>query len=107
MDDGPASDSLDVPAPAGGNFGADTDNGSTLSIMPGPAAAAAAYGQAGACRLFEGAFEKLRQMASALFVRTPKKPGSLALAYSPASRLAHPGGADARVWPGWVNPRAS
>src|SRR5690348_17862627 len=38
MDTGPASDSLEVPAPAGSNFGADTDSGSTLAVMPGPVA---------------------------------------------------------------------
>ena len=86
MDDGPASDSLDVPAPAIGGFGGDGDNGSTLSIMPGPAQPQPRTAKPAHAALFEGAFEKLRQMASALFVRAPKKPGSLALAYA-----QHPG----------------
>ena len=85
LDEGPASDSLDVPAPAGG-FGADTDTGSTLSIMPGPAAPQPRTAKPAHAALFEGAFEKLRQMASALFVRAPKKPSSLAAAYA-----RHPG----------------
>ena len=86
LDDGPASDSLDVPAPAGGNFGADTDTGSTLSVMPGPAAPQPRSAKPAHAALFEDAFEKLRRMASALFMRAPRKPGSLAVAYA-----QHPG----------------
>jgi len=85
MDDGPASDSLEVPAP-GATFGTDTDTGSTLSIMPGPAQPQPRTAKPAHAALFEGAFEKLRQMASALFVRAPKKAGSLAVAYA-----QHPG----------------
>ena len=86
LDDGPASDSLDVPAPAGTGLGADTDTGSTLSIMPGPAQPQPRTAKPAHAALFEGAFDKLRQMASALFSRAPKKPGTLALAYA-----QHPG----------------
>lgn len=86
MDDGPASDSLEVPAPAGGAFGADTDSGSTLAIMPGPAQPQPRAAKPAHAALFENAFEKLRQMASALFVQAPRKPASLTLAYA-----QHPG----------------
>jgi murein DD-endopeptidase MepM/ murein hydrolase activator NlpD len=84
-DDGPAADSLDVPAPEAG-FGADTDNGSTLSVTPGPAAPQPRTAKPARAALFQGAFERLRQMASALFVRAPQKPSSLATAYA-----RHPG----------------
>ena len=90
MDDGPASDSLEASAPPSGNFGgnfsADTDSGSTLSVTPGPAAPQPRTAKPAHASLFEDAFEKLRKMASAIFVRPPRGPASLSVAYA-----QHPG----------------
>ncbi|HXS07108.1 MAG TPA: peptidoglycan DD-metalloendopeptidase family protein [Rhizomicrobium sp.] len=86
MDTGPASDSLEVPAPAGSNFGADTDSGSTLAVMPGPAAPQPRTAKPAHASLLQNGFERLRKIASALFVRTPKAAGSFAAAYA-----QHPG----------------
>jgi murein DD-endopeptidase MepM/ murein hydrolase activator NlpD len=86
MEDGPASDSLEVPAPAGSNFGGDTDGGSTLSVMPGPVAPQPRTAKPAHASLLQDGFEKLRQMATALFVRPPRPPASLSVAYA-----QHPG----------------
>ena len=87
-DDGPASDSLDVPAPAGAQdiFGADTDAGSTLSVMPGPAAPQPRTAKPEHAGLLDGAFAGLRRMASAIFAPGRKDPAPLSVAYA-----HHPG----------------
>lgn len=86
MDEGPASDSLETPAPPGSNFGADTDNGSSLSVMPGPAAPQPRTAKPAHASLLDDAFARLRKMASALFDRPAKAPLSLSAAY-----VQHPG----------------
>ena len=61
MDDGPAGDSLQLPG--GANLSADTDNGSSLSVMPGPAAPQQRTAKPAHASLIDDTFAKLRQMA--------------------------------------------
>jgi murein DD-endopeptidase MepM/ murein hydrolase activator NlpD len=88
MDGGPASDSLEVQAPANApiNLGGDTDNGSTLSVLPGPVAPQPRTAKPAHASLLNDAFAKLRKMASAIFARRAKNPTTLSAAYA-----QHPG----------------
>ncbi len=85
-DDGPASDSLEVSGPAPNNFGGDTDAGSTLAVMPGPAAPQPRTAKPVHASLLDGAFAKLRKMTAALFSPRPKNLAALSAVYA-----QHPG----------------
>ncbi|MGZ5921880.1 MAG: peptidoglycan DD-metalloendopeptidase family protein [Rhizomicrobium sp.] len=86
LDDGPASDSLEVSAPAQNNFGGDADAGSTLPVMPGPAAPQPRTAKPVHASLLDGAFAKLRKMAAAIFSPHPKNLAALSAVYA-----QHPG----------------
>ena len=89
LDDGPASDSLEVSAPAQNNFGGDADAGSTLPVMPGPAAAPAAHGQARPCQPAGGRLRKIAQDGvRRIFSPHPKKPRRAFGGLCPASGFA-------------------
>jgi murein DD-endopeptidase MepM/ murein hydrolase activator NlpD len=83
-DDGPASDSLDVAPPVSG--GTDSDGGSTLSVLPGPAAPQPRTAKPTRASLLNDTFTKLRKMASAIFARAPRNPAALSAIYA-----QHPG----------------
>jgi murein DD-endopeptidase MepM/ murein hydrolase activator NlpD len=87
-DDGPASDSLGVAAPATlpGTFAPDSDNGSTLSVMPGPASPQPRIAKPEHAGLLDDALTKLRKLAAALFAPRAKNPDALSAAYA-----KHPG----------------
>jgi murein DD-endopeptidase MepM/ murein hydrolase activator NlpD len=86
-DDGPASDSLGVSAPAGlpGTF-ADTDHGSTLSVMPGPAQPQPRVARPEHAGLLDDAWAKLRKLASDVFTLRARDPAALSAVYA-----QHPG----------------
>ena len=86
LDDGPASDSLDVSVPAQGNFSSDADAGSTLPVMPGPAAPQPRTAKPVHASLLDGAFAELRKMAAAIFSPHPKNLAALSAVYA-----QHPG----------------
>ena len=87
MDEIPAGDSGGAQPPGNGpTFGADTDTGSTLSVMPGPIAPQPRTAKPAHASLLDDAFAKLRKMASALFARPARNPVSLSAAYA-----QHPG----------------
>ena len=87
-DDGPASDSLEIPAPmsAQGNFSADTDGGSSLAVMPGPATPQPRTAKPDHASLLNDTLAKLRKMASAIFSRPPRNTAALSAIYA-----QHPG----------------
>ena len=87
-EDGPASDSLDVQAPdeVPGNFGGDIDTGSSLPVMPGPAAPQPRTAKPAHASILDDVFAKLRKMAAAVFTLPAKNRISLSEAYA-----QHPG----------------
>jgi murein DD-endopeptidase MepM/ murein hydrolase activator NlpD len=87
-DDGPASDSLGVAAPAGlpGTFSPDADNGSALSVMPGPALPQPRIAKPDHAGLLDKALTKLRRLAASVF--SPRAKGTAALS---AVYAEHPG----------------
>lgn len=82
--DGPASDSLDVGAPLQG--GIDSDGGSSLSVLPGPAAPQPRTAKPVRASLLNDTFAKLRKMASAIFTRPRRDMAALSAIYA-----QHPG----------------
>ena len=82
--DGPASDSLDVGAPLQG--GIDSEGGSSLSVLPGPAAPQPRTAKPVRASLLNDTFAKLRKMASAIFTRPPRDTAALSAIYA-----QHPG----------------
>ena len=88
MDGGPAGDSLDVQAPVGAptSLGNDTDNGSTLSVMPGPVAPQPRTAKPVHASLLNDTFAKLRKITGRLFIRPARNPVTLSAAYA-----QHPG----------------
>lgn len=82
--DGPASDSLDVGAPLAS--GIDSDGGSSLSVLPGPAAPQPRTAKPVRASLLNDTFAKLRKMASAIFTRPPRDMAALSAIYA-----QHPG----------------
>ncbi|MES2254855.1 MAG: peptidoglycan DD-metalloendopeptidase family protein [Pseudomonadota bacterium] len=85
-DDGPASDSLDVSAPLPAGTGADSDSGSTLSVLPGPVAPQPRTAKPVRASLLNDAFAKLRKMAVAIFAQPARNPAQLSAVYA-----QHPG----------------
>ena len=87
-DDGPASDSLGVAAPARlpGTFAPDSDNDSALSVMPGPASPQPRIAKPEHAGLLDGTWTKLRKLATALFTPRAKNPDALSAVYA-----KHPG----------------
>ncbi len=87
-DDGPAGDSIDLGAQGESavDFGDDTNAGSTLSVMPGPAAPQPRIAKPVHAGLLDQVFTKLRKMAVALFSGSAKGSAALSAAYA-----RHPG----------------
>jgi murein DD-endopeptidase MepM/ murein hydrolase activator NlpD len=87
-DSGPAGDSIDIGAQGESavDFGGDTSAGSTLSVMPGPAAPQPRIAKPVHAGLLDQMFTKLRRMAAALFSGSAKDASSLSAAYA-----RHPG----------------
>jgi murein DD-endopeptidase MepM/ murein hydrolase activator NlpD len=85
-DDGPASDSLDVAAPLQSGSVPDVDGGSSLSVLPGPAAPQPRTAKPVGANLLNDAFAKLRKLASALFTRSARNATALSAIYA-----QHPG----------------
>ncbi len=86
MDEGGPADSIEAPGSAQGNFGNDVDTGSTLSVMPGPAAPQPRTAKPVHASLLNDAFAGLRKMAAAIFARPPKNAIALSAVYA-----QHPG----------------
>jgi murein DD-endopeptidase MepM/ murein hydrolase activator NlpD len=82
--DAPASDSLDVGTPLQG--GIDSDGGSTLSVLPGPAAPQPRTAKPVRASLLNDTLGKLRKMAAAIFTHAPRDPAALSAVYA-----QHPG----------------
>ena len=88
MDEGLSSDSLDTRPPLSvpGNFGDDTDTGSTLSVMPEPVAPQPRTAKPTHASLLDAVFAKLRKIAAAILPHRAKNPILLSAAYA-----QHPG----------------